>query len=290
MMSSLLFRLFRAYVDDFVIAFDKELRGELYRGQSSFAIPRSYYYIPITSIGGCAFENCSGLTSIEIPNSVTSIGGWAFEGCSGLTSIEIPNSVTSICHYAFYGCSGLTSIEIPNSVTSIGKSAFYDCSGLTSIDIPNSVTSIGDEAFRDCNVLLHMNWHAFVPLRSFLSYHYEELCSKLIDTFPFIYEFCDWKDLARMSRVSKWFHSDILVRSRLCFLLMVTNHNNHNNNSNNDHITIDPDSHDSSQTIMTIRGTERICATTDDCELIDELNHTTTTTKSKMLFPYIKII
>ena len=34
--------------------------------------------------------------------SVTSIGGWAFRDCSGLTSITIPNSVTSIGYYAFY--------------------------------------------------------------------------------------------------------------------------------------------------------------------------------------------
>ena len=36
--------------------------------------------------------------------SVTSIGSSAFAGCSGLTSVEIPNSVTSIGNSAFYGC------------------------------------------------------------------------------------------------------------------------------------------------------------------------------------------
>jgi len=53
--------------------------------------------------------------------SVTSIGGEAFEGCSGLTSVTIGNSVTSIGDGAFYECSGLTSVNIPNSVTSIGE-------------------------------------------------------------------------------------------------------------------------------------------------------------------------
>ena len=100
-----------------------------------------------------AFQGCSGLTSVTIPNSVTSIGGSAFQGCSGLTSIEIPNSVTSIERYAFQGCSGLTSVTIPNSVTSIGESAFQGCSGLTSITIPNSVTSIGENAFQNCSGL-----------------------------------------------------------------------------------------------------------------------------------------
>ena len=110
----------------------------------------------VTSIGGGAFHDCSGLTNIEIPNSVTSIGEWAFFSCTGLTSVEIPNSVTSIGNYAFDGCSGLTSIEIPNGVTSIGDYAFYDCSRLTSIEIPNSVTSIGDWAFGLCTGLTNL--------------------------------------------------------------------------------------------------------------------------------------
>ena len=78
-------------------------------------------------------QDCSGLTSIEIPESVTSIGVSMFSGCSGLKSIKIPKNVTSIEEYAFEGCNNLTSIEIPESVTSIGKSVFEGCSSLTDI-------------------------------------------------------------------------------------------------------------------------------------------------------------
>ena len=46
----------------------------------------------VTSIGESAFLNCSGLTSIEIPNSVTSIGSKAFRSCKGLTSVTIPTA------------------------------------------------------------------------------------------------------------------------------------------------------------------------------------------------------
>ena len=107
----------------------------------------------VTSIGEDAFRNCSGLTSVSIPNSVTSIGSYAFYYCSGLTSVSIPNSVTSIGSYAFYYCSGLTSVTIGNSVTSIAGSAFHGCSGLTSITIPNSVVFIDYYAFRYCTGL-----------------------------------------------------------------------------------------------------------------------------------------
>jgi len=111
------------------------------------------YYSSLNSIGEYAFQGCSGLTSVTIPNSVTTIGYSAFNYCNGLTSITIPDGVTSIGSGAFQFCSGLTSVTIPNSVTTIEVGAFYDCSGLTSITISNSVTTIGDYAFYDCSGL-----------------------------------------------------------------------------------------------------------------------------------------
>ena len=109
--------------------------------------------VNLTTIGGGAFQECTGLTSITIPNSVTSIGGGAFQNCTGLTSVTIGSGVTSIGGYAFYGCNGLTSITIPNSVTFIDGGAFQNCTGLTSITIPDSVTFIGSSAFQDCTGL-----------------------------------------------------------------------------------------------------------------------------------------
>ncbi len=128
-------------------------------------------------IGDGAFEDCSDLTSVTIPNSVTSIPQYAFCGCSGLTEVTIPNSVTSIGIYAFYGTAwyesqpdGIvyagniaykykgtmpsnTSIILREGTVGIGDDAFYGCSGLTSVTIPNSVTTIGIAAFKGCSGL-----------------------------------------------------------------------------------------------------------------------------------------
>jgi len=135
-----------------------------------------------------AFKNCTGLTSVILPNTLKKFETGVFWGCESLISITIhpdnanfssengvlfnkdkteliffpqgrkgeyviPESVVKIGEAAFSYCTGLTSIIIPNSVTEIDDSVFYNCEGLTSVVIPNSVMKIGVCAFSGCSDL-----------------------------------------------------------------------------------------------------------------------------------------
>ncbi|GHU02070.1 hypothetical protein FACS1894147_03170 [Spirochaetia bacterium] len=116
-------------------------------------IPATVGGTPVTRIERDAFKDCTGLTSVSIPESVTTIGDWAFYGCTGLTSVSIPASVTTIDVAAFSGCTALTSVSIPSGVTTIESEAFSGCTGLTSVSIPESVTHIGFDTFSGCTGL-----------------------------------------------------------------------------------------------------------------------------------------
>jgi hypothetical protein len=171
--------------------------GSSYSGDlviEDYVLYGSKYY-QVTSIGWGAFQDCTSLTSVTIPNSVTVINGLAFWNCSSLTSVTIPNSVTKIVGSAFYGC---TSLPVENNIRYAGSclvevtdktlssytikegtrficgtnendawpriGAFQGCTNMTSISIPNSVESIGDDAFSGCTSLTSVRMERESPL------------------------------------------------------------------------------------------------------------------------------
>ncbi len=145
--------------------------------------------VPVRGIQSYAFYNCSGLTSVVIPNTVKAIGEYAFYMCQSITSITLPNTLSTIvpqyganaypfvpnaiAPFTFAGCfqlsgnisipegvttisdhaftsTNISSITWPTTVTTIGGLAFASCSSLSSVTIPSSVTTIEGGAFLNC--------------------------------------------------------------------------------------------------------------------------------------------
>ena len=162
----------------------------------SVVIPESVTYggttYSVTSIGDWAFNECSGLTSIEIPNSVTSIGDGAFYYCDGLKTVINYSNLTFSKGSSNYGCVAYYAdkvINAPNGFVEgdfifgkpgdvntllyylgndaeltlpqscngenyvIAADVFKNNTSITSIIIPDCVESIGEGAFSGCSGL-----------------------------------------------------------------------------------------------------------------------------------------
>ena len=133
----------------------------------------------LETIGENAFENCSSLETVKLPENLKTIGGEAFRGCTSLEEINLPDSLQemqnsyyggafSYCtnlkkvnipkslkkgDIAFRGCSVLTEIEWEQGITKIPVGLFRGCTGLKSVTIPDTVTEIENNAFSECSNL-----------------------------------------------------------------------------------------------------------------------------------------
>ena len=125
-------------------------------------------------IGACAFDGCSNLEYLMIPESVETVGVLAFGNCGKLvTAGPIAKDLCAawetrsdfrprewFTHNFEFGhktalpaglCNHmqLTQIELPSTLTSIGNHCFSDCKKLRELTIPDRVTDIGRHAFEN---------------------------------------------------------------------------------------------------------------------------------------------
>lgn len=126
---------------------------------TSLEIPAS-----VSEIGDLAFQYATNLSTVTFlkdadgSSSLLTIGS-AFSGCTGLRTIEIPNSVTTIKAGAFYGL-GLTTLTFASGGTadlriedgtSVTTGAFGKNQSLTAVELPSRLTYLGAYTFYLCS-------------------------------------------------------------------------------------------------------------------------------------------
>lgn len=147
----------RVYAEEGSPAISPDYEGEL-------EIPICVENLVVTEICDYAFAGCQGLTNVNIRCNawidgysyhycaIKEIGAHAFDGCSNLQSIMLPDVLTTINEYAFYNCSQLEEVYATDALTYIGVSAFENCVMLSYIvDISNAY--IAERAFYNCSSL-----------------------------------------------------------------------------------------------------------------------------------------
>lgn len=107
----------------------------------------------VTAIPYSAFQNCTGITEVVIPDNITQLGGYAFDGCSSLTTMHIGHGVTILPEYLCRNCTSLESVFVGNEVKDIDMYVFYGCSSLRKVFIGNKLQTIESNVFTGCNNL-----------------------------------------------------------------------------------------------------------------------------------------
>ena len=151
---------------------------------TAIVIPATYGGLPVVGIADYAFQGCTSLTSVVMPDSIVVskssivsdgrlfaiIGYSAFQGCTSLTTFTMPARITVsdyisivviIGDSAFQDCTSLTSITFPENITIpdiptrifMGEYVFKGCISLTTITFPDCVWDIGSSSFENCTGL-----------------------------------------------------------------------------------------------------------------------------------------
>ena len=110
------------YIGSYLICADKEISGDITIKEGTKVICQS------------AFLNCTGITSVSMPQSVESVVYTAFSGCSGLKTAVFPDNVKNFYGEVFYNCSSLESVTLPKNLEMFDP-YFYGCTALENVYI-----------------------------------------------------------------------------------------------------------------------------------------------------------
>ena len=102
----------------------------------------------LTSIGYAAFDLCTSVKKVEMPNTVTSLGAYAFASEYALKSITFSDALTELIEYVCTEDHSLREVHLPANLKRICHDAFYNTYNLHEIEFPNSLTEIDYVAFQ----------------------------------------------------------------------------------------------------------------------------------------------
>ena len=139
-------------IDNLPSGSDEDLKKIIEGTATTLTIPNG-----ATMIRNYAFYNLSTLLNVEIPNTVTSIGTHAFQS-TGLTTLDIPNSVITLGEQFAAFCGELLSINFGNSVQTIGVQALYNDFKLTQLVFPDSLKEIKARATHGCSRVVYLEY------------------------------------------------------------------------------------------------------------------------------------
>ena len=89
-----------------------------------------------------AFENCSSLSTLKLPNNTLYIGNSCFSSCNNLQEARLPDTVEYLGDYAFSNCPNLSSFNIPQNIKNIGNTIFQNDIRLTNLIISNTFSEL----------------------------------------------------------------------------------------------------------------------------------------------------
>lgn len=118
---------------------------------TNLIVPANWNGHVITEIRQGAFQGCTSLETVALPDRIQKIQHQAFKNCTNLISFTVPYQTYTIGQEAFYGCTNLKTISFPVRVTDISARAFAYCTSLTAIELPQNITSIGQGILTGCS-------------------------------------------------------------------------------------------------------------------------------------------
>ena len=101
----------------------------------------------ITNLGPGAFQDCSALRFITLPDKLEVIENRAFSHCSALEHVVYNKNLKNIDRCAFQRCSALRSITLPHKLKVIEQAAFAGCTSLERVVCNKNLKAIGKAAF-----------------------------------------------------------------------------------------------------------------------------------------------